>query len=92
MTDKQKRNLKILYMVKRGHTNAEIAAAFDLHVSTISDIRKNCGMPHKPLTRRDHQQIINMYFVQYIPQYIIAEKFGVTVQRIKQIISMYKAV
>lgn len=92
MTDKQKRNLKILYMVKRGHTNAEIAAAFDLHVRTISDIRKNCGMPRKALTRRDHQQIINMYFVQCIPQYIIAEKYGVTSKRIQQIITMYKAV
>lgn len=92
MTDKQKRNLKILYMVKRGHTNAEIAAAFDLHSCTISAIRKNYGMSRKPLTRKDHAQIINMYCNQHIPQYTIAEKYSVTPKRIQQIISMYKAV
>lgn len=94
----QERNKKIidLYLNSPELSNKEIAKRFNVSTSTISRIARINNLPRRSgntgirLTTEQEQEIVSSY-LNSIPLIKLQEKYGISYDRIKNIISYYTA-
>jgi len=88
--DCKRRDIKALYLAKRGFNNIEVAEKLNTTPQNISRIKQENNMAKHQLTKKDHAKIIRLYAVQHVPQREIADMFNISRTQVQRILYKYR--